>query len=85
MAKSKTEIYSPSQEELNAMIICNRKDLAYIAQPIKNSKKYHIVKFQISNYLEVHTLKEKDVKIEFNEYDGLKKVMELYVQHSKLK
>lgn len=83
MAKSKTETYSPSQAELNAMIVCNRNDLAYIIQPIKNSKKYNIIKFQISNYLEVHTLKENDVKLEFNEYDGLKKVMELYTQHSK--
>lgn len=83
MAKSKIEIYSPSQEELNSMLVCNRNDLAYIIQPIKNSKKYNIIKFQISNYLEVFTLKENDVKLEFNEYDGLKKVMELYTQHSK--
>ena len=36
MAKSKIETYSPSQAELNSMIVCNRKDLAYIIQPIKN-------------------------------------------------
>jgi len=83
MAKSKIEIYSPKQEELNAMIICNRNDLAYIIQPIKDNKKYNIIKFQISNYLEVHSLKENDVKLEFTEYDGMKKVMELYTQHSK--
>lgn len=83
MAKPKIETYSPSQAELNSMIVCNRNDLAYIIQPIKNSKKYNIIKFQISNYLEVHTLKENDVKLEFTEYDGLKKVMELYTLHSK--
>jgi len=83
MAKKKDESYSPNTIELDAMRICNRNDLAYIIQPIKASRKYYIVKFQISNYLEVHTLKENDIKIEFTEYDGMKKIMELYVQHSK--
>jgi hypothetical protein len=83
MAKKQLEKYIPTDEELQCSYICHKNDLAYVIQPIQNSKKYKVVKFQISNRIEVHTYKENNIDIEFTEYDGLKKTMELYTQHSK--
>lgn len=83
MAKKQEATYSPTEKEIQAMYICNRNDLAYVIQPIKYSKKYKVVKFKISNRLEVYTYKENNIDIEFSEYDALKKTMELYTQHAK--
>ena len=83
MAKKQIEKYIPTDEELQCSYICHKNDLAYVIQPIKDSKKYKVVKFQISNKLEVHTLKDNVQDLEFTEYDALKKTMELYTQHSK--
>jgi hypothetical protein len=83
MAKKQEATYSPTEKEIQAMYICNRNDLAYVIQPIQYSKKYKVIKFQISNRLEVYTYKENNIDVEFKEYDALKKTMELYTQHSK--
>ena len=83
MAKKQSEKYSPKEDEIQAMRLCWNNDLAYVIQPILNSKKYKVIKFQISNRLEVHTLKDNVQDLEFTEYDALKKTMELYTQHSK--
>ena len=83
MAKKQETTYSPTEEEIQCSYICNRNDLAYVIQPIQYTKKYKVIKFQISNRLEVHTLKDNVQDLEFTEYDALKKTMELYTQHSK--
>ena len=83
MAKKQEPTYSPTAEEIQCSYICNRNDLAYVIQPIQYTKKYKVIKFQISNRLEVHTYKENNIDIEFIEYDALKKTMELYTQHAK--
>lgn len=83
MAKKQIEKYIPTDEELQCCYICWKNDLAYVIQAVQNSKKYKVVKFQISNKLEVHTLKDNVQDLEFTEYDALKKTMELYTQHSK--
>ena len=83
MAKKQEATYSPTEQEIQCSYICNKNDLAYVIQAVQNSKKYKVVKFQISNKLEVHTLKDNVQDLEFTEYDALKKTMELYTQHSK--
>lgn len=83
MAKAKVLKYTPTDEETKAMYKCVSNDLAYVIQPTHNANKYRILKFQISNRLELFTYKENDVEIEFTEYDALKKTMELYKLHSK--
>ena len=83
MTKNKEASYLPTEFEIQAMYICNRNDLAYVIQPIQYTKKYKVVKFQISNRLEVHNYKENSIDVEFTEYDALKKTMELYTLHSK--
>ena len=83
MSKKQEASYIPKESEIQAMYICIKNDLAYVIQPIQYTKKYKVVKFQISNRLEVHTYKENNIDIEFTEYDALKKTMELYTQHSK--
>jgi hypothetical protein len=83
MAKKQTVKYTPTDEELKAMYICNSNDLAYVIQPIKDSIKYKVLKFQISNRLELFVYKEKYVEVEFSEYDATKKTMELYKLHAK--
>lgn len=83
MAKKQEATYSPTEKEIQAMYICNKNDLAYVIQPIQYSKKYKVIKFQISNRLEVYTYKENNIDVEFTEHDALKKTMELYTQHSK--
>jgi len=83
MAIKKIDEYSPKEEDLVAMRNCWKNDLAYVMQPIQNSKLFNIIKFQISNNLVVHTLIENDIKTEFNNYDAGKKIMELYNLHSK--
>ena len=83
MSKKQEASYLPKESEIQAMYICIKNDLAYVIQPIQYTKKYKVVKFQISNRLEVHTYKENNIDIEFTEYDALKKTMELYTQHAK--
>ena len=83
MAVKKYVKYQPKETEIEAMHICNKNDLAYLIQPIKNKNKYNVIKFQISNYLDLHILKEKDIALEFDEMEGIKKTMELYLLHSK--
>jgi hypothetical protein len=83
MAKKQEASYSPTEAEIQSMYICNKNDLAYVIQPIQYTKKYKVIKFQISNRLQVHTYKENNIDIEFTEYDALKKTMELYTQHAK--
>jgi hypothetical protein len=83
MAKQKILKYIPTDEETKAMKICVSNDLAYVIQPTKNANRYCVLKFKISNRLELFTYKENDVEIEFTEYDALKKTMELYKLHSK--
>lgn len=83
MAKAKVLKYTPTDEETKAMRICVNNDLAYVIQPTKNANRYRILKFQISNRLELFTYKENDIEIEFTEYDALKKTMEFYKLHAK--
>jgi hypothetical protein len=83
MTKKQEAKYLPKEQEIQSMYICNRNDLAYVIQPIQYTKKYKVVKFQISNRLEVHNYKENNIDVEFTEYDALKKTMELYTQHAK--
>ena len=83
MSKKQEASYLPKESEIQAMYICIKNDLAYVIQPIQYTKKYKVVKFQISNRLEVHNYKENNIDMEFTEYDALKKTMELYTQHSK--
>jgi hypothetical protein len=83
MAKKYEATYKPTEKEIQSMYICNRNDLAYVIQPIQYTKKYKVIKFQISNRLEVHIYKENNIDVEFTEYDALKKTMELYTQHAK--
>ena len=83
MAKKQIAKYTPTDEETKAMYKCVSNDLAYVIQPTHNANRYRILKFQISNRLELFTYKENDVEIEFTEYDALKKTMEFYKLHSK--
>jgi hypothetical protein len=83
MAKVKEEKFSPTEEDLKAMSVCWKNDLAYVIKPVKNANRYNIIKYQISNYNEVFYYKENNVNAEFTEYEGLKKTMELYKFHSK--
>jgi len=83
MAKKYEVTYKPTENEIQSMYVCNRNDLAYVIQPIQYTKKFKVVKFKISNRLEVHNYKENNIDVEFTEYDALKKTMELYTQHAK--
>jgi hypothetical protein len=83
VAKKQIVKYTPTDEETKAMRICVNNDLAYVIQPTKNANRYCVLKFQISNILELFTYKENDIEVEFTEYDALKKTMELYKLHSK--
>jgi hypothetical protein len=83
MAKKYEVTYKPTEKEIQSMYVCNRNDLAYVIQPIQYTKKFKVVKFKISNRLEVHNYKENNIDVEFTEYDALKKTMELYTQHAK--
>jgi hypothetical protein len=89
MAKKVTNKYSPTEEEMKAMHICNNNNLAYIQQAVSNTQ-FCIVKYEIDDYLRLNYLPEDKTKLGsitnrllFNDYDASKKVMELYVQHSK--
>ena len=83
MAKAKEVKFSPTNEDTKAMSICFKNDLAYVLKPSKTTNRYNIIKYQISNYKEVFYLKENNVNLEFTEFEGLKKTMELYKFHAK--
>ena len=83
MAKVKEVKFAPSEEDTKTIRICFKNDLAYVIQPIKNSVKYNVIKYQISNYNEVFYYKENDKIIEFTETEAIKKTIELYKFHSK--
>jgi hypothetical protein len=83
MAKVKEDIFIPTKEEQDAMSLCWVKDLAYVIKPAKTANRYNIIKYQISNYNEIFYYKENNVNLEFTEYEGLKKTMELYKFHAK--
>jgi hypothetical protein len=83
MAKKQEQTYSPTADEIQCSYICHKNDLAYVIQPIQYTKKYKVIKFKISNRLELYSYKENNIDIEFTEYDALKKTMELYTQHAK--
>ena len=81
--KKEINSYTPTSEEANAMTICWKNNLAYYLKPSNNANRYNIIKYQISNYKEVFYYKENNVNVEFTEYEGLKKTMELYKFHAK--
>ena len=79
----KKDIFIPTREEQDAMSLCWVNDLAYVIKPGKTANRYNIIKYQISNYNEIFYYKENNVNVEFTEYEGLKKTMELYKFHAK--
>lgn len=83
MAKVKEIKFSPSEQDNKAIRICFKNDLAYVLKPSKATNRYNIIKYQISNYKEIFFLKENNINVEFTEYEGLKKTMELYKFHAK--
>jgi len=83
MAKVKEEKFSPTEQDLKAMAVCWKNDLAYVIKPAKTANRYNIIKYQISNYNEIFYYKENNVNAEFTKYEGLKKTMELYKFHAK--
>ena len=83
MAKKKIEVYTPTLNELKAMYYCVSKNVAYSLEANKD-KRFYIVKYIPSDYKNVIYLKDKNKKVEFNEYEATKKIMELYINQSKL-
>jgi hypothetical protein len=83
MVKVKEEKFVPKPDEVDAMSLCWKNDLAYVIKPAKTANRYNVIKYQISNYNEIFYLKENNVDLEFTEYEGLKKTMELYKFHAK--
>ena len=83
MGKDKEQKFVPKPDEVDAMSLCWKNDLAYVIKPAKIKNKYNVIKYQISNYNEVFYYKENNKIIEFTEYEGLKKTMELYKFHAK--
>ncbi len=83
MAKRKIEIYQANYKEVDAMVYCVKRNVAYSLEANTN-KRFYIVKYIPSDYKNVIYLKENNKKIEFSEYEATKKIMELYVNQSKL-
>lgn len=83
MAKRKIEIYQANYKEVDAMVYCVKRNVAYSLEANK-SKRFYIVKYIPSDYKNVIYLKENNKKIEFSEYEATKKIMELYINQSKL-
>ena len=83
MAKVKEDKFIPKPDEVDAMSLCWKNDLAYVIKPAKTANRYNVIKYQIRNYKEVFYLKENNVNLEFTEYEALKKTMELYKFHAK--
>jgi hypothetical protein len=83
MAKKKIEIYFVNYKEVEAMVYCVKRNVAYSLEANTN-KKFYIVKYVPSDYKNVIYLKENNKKVEFSEYEATKKIMELYKNQSKL-
>jgi hypothetical protein len=83
MAKRKIEIYQANYKEVDAMVYCVKRNVAYSLEANTN-KRFYIVKYIPSDYKNVIYLKENNKKVEFSEYEATKKIMELYVNQSKL-
>lgn len=83
MAKRKIEIYQANYKEVDAMVYCVKRNVAYSLEANKN-KRFYIVKYIPSDYKNVIYLKENNRKVEFSEYEATKKIMELYINQSKL-
>lgn len=83
MAKRKIELYYPTLSEIKAMTYCVGKNVAYAIEANKD-KRFHIVKYIPSDYKNVIYLKENNKKVEFSEYEATKKIMELYINQSKM-
>lgn len=89
MAKKQTIQYLPSDEESKAMKICLDNDLAYYIKLAKDKlfwvMKYRPSNYKVINYLPIDKMKEAipDNRQTFTEYEAMKKVMELYKEHSK--
>ena len=83
MAKRKIELYYPTLSEIKAMTYCVGKNVAYSLEANKN-KRFYIVKYIPSDYKNVIYLKENNNKVEFSEYEATKKIMELYINQSKM-
>ena len=83
MVKVKEEKFIPKPDEVDAMNLCWKNDLAYVIKPAKKANRYNVIKYQISNYNEIFYYKENNVNAEFTEYEALKKTMELYKFHAK--
>ena len=83
MAKRKIELYYPTLSEIKAMTYCVGKNISYAIEANKD-KRFYIVKYIPSDYKNVIYLKENNRKVEFNEYEATKKIMELYINQSKL-
>jgi hypothetical protein len=60
MAKVKEDKFLPTEEDLKAMAVCWKNDLAYVIKPAKTANRYNIIKYQISNYNEVFYYKENN-------------------------
>jgi hypothetical protein len=65
------------------MVYCVKRNVAYSLEANTN-KRFHIVKYIPSDYKNVIYLKENNKKVEFSEFEATKKIMELYVNQSKL-
>lgn len=83
MAKKKIEIYQANYKEVDAMVYCVKRNVAYSLEANTN-KKFHIVKYIPTDYKNVIYLKENNKKVEFSEYEATKKIMELYINQSKM-
>ena len=83
MAKKKIETYFVNYKEVEAMVYCVKRNVAYSLEANTN-KKFYIVKYIPTDYKNVIYLKENNRKVEFSEYEATKKIMELYVNQSKL-
>jgi hypothetical protein len=83
MAKRKIEIYQANYKEVDAMVYCVKRNVAYSLEANTN-KRFYIVKYIPSDYKNVIYLKENNKKVEFSEYEATKKIMELYINQSKL-
>jgi len=83
MAKRKIEIYQANYKEVDAMVYCVKRNVAYSLEANTN-KRFYIVKYIPSDYKNIIYLKENNKKVEFSEFEATKKIMELYVNQSKL-
>lgn len=83
MAKRKIEIYQANYKEVDAMVYCVKRNVAYSLEANTN-KRFYIVKYIPTDYKNIIYLKENNKKVDFSEYEATKKIMELYVNQSKL-